>query len=210
MLPVIYQNKVDNLLAFNREKNQPVLFRDPRGLLAVEVPDNNPPTWRGSSDNRASFFPSSTMTFLFVRTCSKLSRNVLVRLMTHVIRTLVQQIVNGRDGFYTALFDVAMAFFDRQHGFRFADDLDRVDKGFKIFPLYHVGPDFFDLLVDLINRDTRAKSKDFCHTRRTMKMSHSLWCGMALTDLVEGIREWIWNRGVACLHKFLTYLRLRR
>ena len=70
--------------------------------------------------------------------------------------TLVEQVINGCNGFYPSLPDIAIAFFNRLHGCRVAEDLDCVNKGFEIFPLHHVRPDLLDLLVDLINRDTRA------------------------------------------------------
>jgi hypothetical protein len=86
MFPVIDQHKVNNLIAFIREKDQPVLFGEPRGLFTMKHSGQPAPDMERIFLEPGEFLAEFGNEFLIARTFTKLSRNVSVRLMTQAIR----------------------------------------------------------------------------------------------------------------------------
>jgi len=86
MFAVIDINQVNNLLAFIRKENQPVIFCDSRGLFPVKRTGQPAPEMHRIFCKPGEFFIELGNDFYIIPDLLKLSRKVSVRLMVHAIR----------------------------------------------------------------------------------------------------------------------------
>jgi hypothetical protein len=173
MFTMIDQNKVHNFLTLIRLKHQPVLFSDARGFFAMKRAGQPAAGVQGVFLKAGQFLTQFGDDLLIVTDLYKAFKKRVGPFDDpwHQAHSL-EQVINGSDGPGPSLPDIAVALPDGLHGCRVAQDLDCVNKGFEIFPLNHVCPDFLDLLVDLINCDTRA---------------HDHTCALLLIIIWEGV-----------------------